>query len=285
MNVPSRLNEVGFAHDVSTCVSSGPIMATLVRVKVHAPSGTIILDRPTKRNALTREMIQQLMQAFEDLHLQRNVRAVILTGAGTAFCTGADLAEMKETLGAADAWQQWHADGVLYQSLLNLMLQFPKPIIASVNGPAAGLGAGLVLASDIVLAAPEARFGFPEPRRGIVSGVSAPLLAFRIGAGRAAALLLGGRLISAEESLAMGVFHRLVPHELLWAAAHDEAIQCGQAPGEALQLTKRLINETIGEQLTAQLASGAAASATSRTTEAATEGITAYVEKREPTWP
>ncbi len=260
-------------------------MDNLVRVKVHAPSGTIILDRGDKCNALSRLMILQLQQALEDLHQQRSVRAVILTGVGAAFCAGADIAEMHATYTAHDVLEQWQRDTVQYQALLDFMLQFPKPIIAAVNGPAVGVGAGLVLASDIVLATSQARFGFPEPRRGIVAGISSPLLAFRIGAGRAANLLLTGRLIAADEALAMGVYHKVVDYDLLWAVAHEQAVQCSLSSAEALQLTKRMLNETIGEHLSVQLAAGAAVSATSRTTDAAAEGIAAFVEKREPKWP
>ena len=260
-------------------------MENLVRVKIHPPSGTIILDRADKGNALSRLMLLQLQQAFEDLHQQRNVRTVILTGAGNVFCAGADMAEIHATYAADDVLEQWHRDTVQYREILEYMLRFPKPIIAAVNGPAAGAGAGLVLASDIVLATPQSRFGLPEPRRGIVAGISSPLLAFRIGAGRAANLLLTGRLIAADEALQMGIYHKLVAFELLWAAAHEQAVQCAESSSEALQLTKRMLNETIGEQLGMLLSAGAAVSATSRTTEAAEEGITAFVEKREPKWP
>ncbi len=195
-------------------------MENLVRIKIHPPSGTIILDRADKGNALTRLMLLQLQQAFEDLHQQRNVRAVILTGAGNVFCAGADMAEIHATYAADDVLEQWHRDTLQYREILEYMLRFPKPIIAAVNGPAAGAGAGLVLASDIVLSSPLSRFGLPEPRRGIVAGISSPLLAFRIGAGRAANLLLTGRLIAADEALQMGIYHKLVAFELLWAAAH-----------------------------------------------------------------
>ncbi len=260
-------------------------MKNMVRVKVHAPSGTIILERPDKRNALTRLMSLQLLRAFEDLYQERKVRAVVLTGAGDAFCAGTDIAELHATYGADDVFDQWHRDALQYQELLEYMLRFPKPIIAAVNGPAVGTGAGLVLASDIVLATPQARFGFPEPRRGIVAGISAPLLTFRIGGGRAANLLLSGRLADADEAMRIGIYHRLVEQDMAWAAAHDEATHCAQSSAEALQLTKRMLNETIGEHLGTLLSAGAAVSATAHTTEAAEEGLKAFVQKRAPNWP
>jgi methylglutaconyl-CoA hydratase len=255
-----------------------------VTVKVNHPSGTIILNRPNKRNALTRQMIEELAQAFDDLHQERKVRAVILTGAGTAFCAGMDLAEMQVTAAQPDAMLAWHNDAVQYRELIDKMLQFPKPIIAAVNGPAMAGGAGLALASDIVLAAPEAQFGLPEPRRGIVAGLVSPLLVFRIGGSHAANLLLTARTIEAAEAQRIGLYHEIVPGDFLWAKAQDVAGEIAKSAPEALLLTKKMLNETIGEHLGTLLSSGAAASATARTTEAAREGLAAFLEKREAKW-
>ncbi len=256
----------------------------LVQVKVHVPSGTIILNRPEKRNALSRELLQQLEQAFRDLHQERKVRAVILTGAGQAFCAGMDLAEMKATQEMENPFQQWHEDAVQYREIVELMLRFPKPIIAAVNGPAVAGGAGLVMASDLTVAAPSASFGLPEPRRGVVAGMVAPLLAFRLGGSQAARLLLTAQSIDAAEAHRIGVYHELTGEDQVWARAHQLAIECAQSAPEALQLTKKVLNETIGEHLVTLLAAGAAASATARTTEAAKEGLAAFLEKREPQW-
>jgi enoyl-CoA hydratase/carnithine racemase len=257
---------------------------SLVQVKVNDHTGTIILDRPAKRNALTRRLLEELEQAFDDLHQEKRVRAVILTGAGTAFCAGMDLAEMRETAESDNPDQQWGRDAVVYRDLLSQMLQFPKPIIAAVNGPAVAGGAGLVLASDIVLAAPEASFGLPEPRRGIVAGMVSPLLVFRVGGGQAARLLLSSALIDAEEAHRIGLFHQMVAADTLGAQAAEVAKECAKGAPEALLLTKRMLNETIGEHLATLLSAGAACSATARTTEAAAEGLAAFMEKREPEW-
>ena len=164
------------------------------------------------------------------------------------------------------------------------MLRFPKPIIAAVNGPAVAGGAGLVLASDIVIGTPEAKFGLPEPRRGIVAGLVSPLLVFRIGASHAANLLLTARIIEPTEAQRIGLYHEIVPSELVWAAGTGTRRRDRQERAEALLLTKQLLNETIGEHLGTLLTAGAAASATARTTEAAREGLAAFLEKREPKW-
>lgn len=260
-------------------------MEPMVQVKCHYPSGTIVLNRDEKRNALSRSMIRDVQQALEDLHQEKRVRAVILTGAGAAFCAGMDLAEMKETAKRDDAQEMWHYDATIYQDLIEYMLRFPKPIIAAVNGPAVAGGAGLVLASDIVLATPQAKFGLPEPRRGIVAGMVAPLLAFRTTPGIATRLLLTADIIDADYAKQVGIYHRIGDAETLWAEAHAWAEECSQSAPQALQATKRMIYETIGERLFTSLAVGAATSAAARTTEAAAEGLAAFLEKREPVWP
>jgi methylglutaconyl-CoA hydratase len=255
-----------------------------VLVKVNVPSGTIILNRPEKRNALSRQMLGEIAQAFDDLHQERRIRAVILTGSGSAFCAGMDLAEMQQTSQQPDALMQWHHDAVHYRELIEIMLRFPKPIIAAVNGPAIAGGMGLLLASDIVIAAAEAKLGLPEPKRGIVAGMVAPLLVFRIGASHAAKLLLTARTIEAAEAHRIGLVQEVVSADFVWARAHQLAEEIAQSAPEAIQLTKRLLNETIGEHLGTLLSVGAADSATARTTDAAREGLAAFLEKRDPKW-
>jgi len=255
-----------------------------VIVKKNLPSGTIVLNRPEKRNALSRQLIADLIQALDDLHQERKVRAVVLTGAGSAFCAGMDLAEMHETSQQPNAQELWYEDAILYRELIDKLLLFPKPVIAAVNGPAVAGGMGLVLASDIVVAATEARFGLPEPKRGIVAGMVSPLLVFRVGGSHAANLLLRGNLIEAAEAYRIGLAHQVVTSDLVWAQAQQIASEIEQSSPSALQQTKRMLNETIGEQLATLLSAGAAASATARTTEAAAEGLAAFLEKRPPKW-
>jgi enoyl-CoA hydratase/carnithine racemase len=164
------------------------------------------------------------------------------------------------------------------------MLQFPKPLIAAVNGPALAGGAGLMLACDVAIAAENAIFGLPEPRRGLVAGVVSPLLAFRIGAGQAGYLLMTARTIDAAWAHRIGMVHEVVLADHLWPRAVELSKECAKGAPESLQLTKRMLNETIGEQLRTLLTAGAAVSATARTTEAAAEGLSAFLEKREPHW-
>ena len=257
-----------------------------IDVKVTGAVGTIVLNRPERRNALTRSMLSQLAEALGDLHMEKRVRAIVVTGAGPAFCAGMDLLEMQATAMLPDDQkvQEWGESAETYREVVQQMMELPKPIIASVNGPAVAGGAGLVLASDVVVASPTAQFGLPEPRRGIIAGIVAPLLAFRAGAGTAARLLLTSLLISADEAHRLGLYHELIDENRLWARCVQLGEECAAGAPEALQLTKRLLYETIGEQLATQLTVGAAMSATSRTTEAAQEGLAAFVEKRPPKW-
>ncbi len=256
-----------------------------VNVRVHGHSGTILLNRPAKRNAMTRTMLQLIRQALDDLHQQRSVRAVILTGSGSAFCAGSDVAEIHETNQQENPQSQWFADTLAHKELMETMLRFPKPIIAAVNGPAVGSGAGLVLACDLAVGSPEACFGFPETHRGLVPGIAAPLLAFRLGASVSADLLLRGQLLAAEDCQRLGLYTEVVSNDFVWAKADEIAGEISKTAAEAVAITKRLLNETVGEQLFINLSAGAAAMATARTTEAAAEGVAAFLEKREPNWP
>jgi enoyl-CoA hydratase/carnithine racemase len=260
----------------------------LIDVKVTGIVGTMILNRPNHGNMLVRLMVRELADAFDDLYRERRVRAIVLTGAGDSFCEGTDLEEINDVSEQLDDWassdERWGEDAADLRDLLAKMLEIPKPIIAAVNGAALSSGAGLVLASDIVVASHEGSFGLPEPRRGLVAGVVAPLVCHRLGAGQAARLLLTGRTIAAPEALRLGVFHELVDTDKVWARAVEIAHECAEGAPEAIQLTERLLNETVGEQLDTHLSVGAVMQATAFTTEAAQEGIAAFLEQRKPEW-
>ncbi len=255
-----------------------------VATRVDGPVATVVLNRPDSGNALTRAMMAELRQALDDLHLEKRVRAIILTGAGDEFCVGRDLAELAGGEDPMADMARWGDEANEYRDLLAFMLELPKPLIAAVNGPAAAGGAGLVLGCDAVVAAETATFGFPEPKRGTVAGVAAPLLAYRVGAGTAARLLVTATTIDSAEAHRLAIFHELSPFDLLWARAFELGKQAAEAAPQAIQLTKRLLYETIGEHLTTQLTSGAVASATSRFTDAAKEGLSAAEEGRPPEW-
>ena len=257
---------------------------SFLTIHLHENTATVILSRPERRNALSRVMLEELLQAFEDLLLQKSVRAVVLTGDGPTFCAGMDLKEMAETAKMPNPHEQWEKDAQLYLELIETMLHFPKPIIAAVNGAAVAGGGGLVLASDIVIASHKAQFGFPEPRRGIVAGIVSPLLYFRTSGACAAYLLLTGSIVDADYVKRAGLVQELVEADQTWARARELADECSLCAPEAIAMTKRMLNETIGDSLNTMLATGAAISGAARTTAAAKEGLAAFLEKRDPDW-
>jgi methylglutaconyl-CoA hydratase len=258
--------------------------STPIEVKVIEGAGTIILNRPDDGNALTRAMVEQLLEALDDLYLEKRARAIIITGAGESFSIGADLQEMKPAPDAQAPEVQFGEDAADFRDLLVRMLEITKPIIAAVNGPALAAGAALVAACDVVVASDRATFGLPDARHGLVAGLAAPLVCFRIGAGHGARLLLTGQTIDAVEAHRLGVFHEITSPDTVWARAMQLARECAAGAPEAIQLTKRLVNETLGEGLGTQLSAGAVMAATARTTEAAEEGISALLDGRKPRW-
>lgn len=257
----------------------------MIRLQKLAPSGTILIDAPATHNALSREMIQQLIDAFSDFHRDKSVRAVILSATGATFCSGANLSEWHSTSQELDALEMWKevADEIL--ELIESMLRLPKPIIAAVDGAALGLGLALVLASDLVVATKKASFAAPAPRLGLVSGIVAPLLTFRCGASAAARILLGNESIDGDEAHRLHMAHRVVPSDLVWVNANEWAKHIATGAQESVQMTKRLLNEMIGESLVTHLATGAAVMATACSTEAAGEGLNAFMQKRPPKFP
>ena len=255
-----------------------------VQVRKDGPSGTIVLNRPDRRNALSREIVTMLIQALDDLHNERSVRAVILTGSGDTFCSGTDLHQLQETAAAENAMELWQEDAESFLELIEKMLRYPKPIIASINGWVVGTGAALMLASDIVIANNRSKVFMPEARRGLSASVTTPLLSFRVGSSMASRILYSGVPFDSVQAVSLGLFHEVVENDLVWARSYEVAKQCASGARESHQMTKQMMNQTIGETLFTQLSIGAANMAAARTTDAAKEGIAAFLEKREPDW-
>lgn len=265
------------------------MQANVVEVKVIPPVGTIVLNRPDESNTINMSMVDELRQAFSDLHQEKRVRAVLVTGAGSAFCAGRDLAEMAAdhddpAADESETQQRWGEEADDLFDLVSQLLSFPKPIISSVNGPVGGFGVALLMVSDMVIACDAATLSIPDARHGLVAGLVTPLLAHRAGVSVASRLAVVGQAFEAAEAHRLGIYHELVPFDLLWARSMELGKQSAVAAPQAVGLTKRLLMETVGEKLLTDLSSGAIAAATSRTTGAAREGLRAFVEQREPEW-
>ena len=257
----------------------------MLKTRKQSPSGTIILDHTISRNALSREMVTELIQAFSDFHQEKSVRAVILTASGSVFCSGVDLKQWHMIAKENEPYEQWQEVASELQELVEVMLRFPKPIIASIDGSVHGMGMALALASDLIVSSPNSDFTLPASKYGLISGLVAPLLAFRCGGGVASRMLLGAESINAAEAYRVGLVHHIVAPELTWAKAHEMSIKIAECATESIQMTKRLLNEMVGESLMTHLVSGAATMATACSTTAAIEGLAAFVEKRVPKFP
>lgn len=259
----------------------------LVDVKVHASTATVLMDRAADGNSLDERLIEDLGQAFDDLHQEKKVRAIVLTGAGNDFCVGMDLRELHAhtTIDEMVALPRWIEHWQRLAELIEKMLRFPKPIIAAVDGKAEGAGFSLALAADMVVVSRGAQFAAPAIRRGMVGGVLAPLLAFRVGTSLASRLLLTGETLTSCQAVRYGLATSRVPSPQIWVAANELAQKCAQFPASPLAVTKRLLNETIGEALLTQISVGAAAAATASSTETAAEGLRAHMDQRDAVWP
>lgn len=270
-----------------SCCCHRRLTVQYVDVKVHANVATILMDRPQTRNALNPQLIEDLTTAFSDVYQEKRVASVVLTGSGDHFCSGIDLHVMSEIsqMPENSALPEWLAAWRNLTELYELMLRFPKPIIAAVDGSALGAGLGLALAADLIVASKQAAFGAIAVRRGLVGGATAALLSFRCGAATAARMVLTGQAVTADQASRWGLCDEPVDSQQIWVAATDLAAQCANAPQEAIQATKRLLNESVGELLLSQLSAGAALSATACTTESAREGIESFLEARDPVWP
>ena len=256
-----------------------------IRIKKSAPSGTIVLDVPKTHNALSRDMVADLHEALDDFHREKSVRCVILTSSGATFCSGVDLKEWNQVVESETPLETWQEISNEIQELIEAMLRFPKPIIAAIDGPVFGVGMALVLSCDLVVATPKASFASRASRVGLVSGLVAPLLSFRLGASIASRILLGLDPVTAEQAYQWGLAQYLVESEQVWAKSHEIANQIAESSVESIQMTKRLLNEMVGEQIWSNLTSGAAVMATVCSTESASEGMRSFVEKRPTKFP
>jgi methylglutaconyl-CoA hydratase len=244
----------------------------------------LTLQRPHKRNALTRELLKDLKSHLDGLAAQADLRLLVLGAAGSAFCAGMDLAQMQETAALPDAAPLWRADTDIYRDVVAAIFECPCPTLAVIPGPAVAGGLGIVLACDLVVASETATFALPEPRRGITAAIVTPLLTYRVSPAAAAYLLMSGESIDARRAREMGFCHVVAPPDELESAARqlEQSILTG-APG-SLAMTKQLLRRVTAGDLRAQFDFAATISAQARETAEAREGLQAFLEKRPPAW-
>jgi methylglutaconyl-CoA hydratase len=259
-------------------------MECFVKTDLQNGVGRITLDRPEKRNALTREFIEQLIAAVIQLRSDENLRVLVLEATGSVFCAGMDLGEMQARAASADREQEWQRDSEVYCQLLSQIFGLEVPTVAVLSGPVFAGGVGLVLACDFLLASEEVFFMLPEPMRGISAAIVTPLLIHRLGPGPASQMLLSGEITSAPRGLQTGLCHDVVPLAELDDRAERLIKSILAGSKSALRITKKHLADCCGNDVLDQLKDSIRISATARETEDAREGLAAFLEKRKPSW-
>ncbi len=258
-------------------MAEAPTSYETIRTETADAVLTITLDRADSLNALNATMRRELLAAFRAAGRDDDVRAVVLTGAGRGFCSGADLR------GGAGEREFRRVLTSQYNPLVQAIRSLPKPVVAAVNGVAAGAGVSLALACDLVVAADEARFVLAFIRIGLVpdSGLTRTLVR-ALGRHRAAALILTGEPMPAAEAASAGLVAQVVPAAELPELAGSIARELAAGPTRAIGYAKRLIESAEQDDLEASLSAEAAFQELAGRTADHAEGVAAFTEKRQP---
>jgi 2-(1,2-epoxy-1,2-dihydrophenyl)acetyl-CoA isomerase len=250
-----------------------------LRVEVDGPVATLTLDRPEALNALTIPVKVALREALESIAEDRGIRAVILTGAGRAFCAGQDLAE-RESPGAAPLEIEVRER---YNPIVRALRSMGQPVIAAVNGVAAGAGASLAFACDLRIASESARFMLAFGRLGLVPDSGASWFLPRlVGPGKAAELALLNDPVEAAEALRLGLVSKVVPAEQLLPEARAMAERLAAGPPLAIALTKQALDRAVSIDLDEALEGEAKLQGIAGASADHAEGLAAFREKRPP---
>ncbi|MGA3371935.1 MAG: enoyl-CoA hydratase-related protein [Terracidiphilus sp.] len=259
-------------------------MARFQSILTQSANGvkTITLNRPEKRNALSPVLIAELTEALREAETC-GCGVVILTGAGSAFCAGLDM-EHLATMNALTP-QEHRRDSENMARVLRALYDFPKPVIAAVNGPA--IAGGMVLATipDLTLATPESKFGLNEVRVGFVPAIAASFLLRQVGEKRTRELLLTGRLLKAQEALESGLVTQIVAVEELMQTAQALAQTLLQNSPHAMRAVKRLLARHARRRLDEEIEDAIEVNALQRSAEDFKEGVEAFLQHRRPDWP
>jgi methylglutaconyl-CoA hydratase len=242
----------------------------------------VTLNRPEVRNAFNRPLVAELHAWAGRAASDRDLRAAVLTGAGSSFCAGADLAWMVATI--VQPHHENVADARELASMFESLDSLPFPLIGRVQGPALGGGTGLVAVCDLVVAAEHAVFGFTEVKLGLVPSVIAPYALAKIGRSAARELFLTGARFDAAKARAIGLVHQVVREADLDAAIHQQIREILTAGPEAVGAAKRLIAELWPLSMAEAREITSEVIASRRVSEEGQEGMKAFLERRRPGW-
>jgi methylglutaconyl-CoA hydratase len=224
---------------------------------------TITLNVPEKRNAISSQMVGELLGAFQQAE-EGPARVVIITGSGKAFCAGMDLSELQEL--ARETQEKNVEDARRLSKMLYRLYSFPKPVIAAVNGPAIAGGSMLATLADFTLAVPEAKFGYPEVKLGFMPALVVVFLRRQIADRPARQLLLTGKIINAPEAHRIGLVAEIVAPEMLMGRAHEIAAELIAASPTSIARTKEFMLGFDDAALQAELEQAVQANADIRST-------------------
>lgn len=260
-----------------------------VRVERRGGAATVELHRPDALNAWNLQLGIDLRAALEDVGGDDSVRAVLITGAGRAFSSGADLAEGRDGTGDAEGGQgEFDLSSRLrerYHPIIHAVREMPKPVVAAVNGPAAGIGCSLALSCDLILASESSFFLLAFVNIGLVpDGGSTAFVPARVGLARAAEMMLLGERVPAAKALDWGLVNQVVPDDSLGAAATDLVDRLASGPTQSYARAKALLNRRLYADLDAQLEAEADAQRELGRTQDFVEGVVAFATKREPSF-
>lgn len=257
-------------------------MTALVELAVEDKIAIVTLNRPEVRNAINDAMRSELVAVLERVAADQAVRALVLTGAGKGFCSGGDIAGMKERLTAPSGqvgFNGWRRQGQVHKSV-GLLHGMPKPVIAAVNGAAAGLGCDMALACDFILASEQAAFTMSFVKRGLVSdGGGMYFLPRRVGLPRAKDLIFTGRVVEAKEALAIGLADRVTARDRLIADAVAWACELTQGSSVSIAFSKAILDRTFESTEEQVFALGREAQAVCYTTDEHRDAVTAFLNK------
>jgi methylglutaconyl-CoA hydratase len=254
---------------------------TTIQLAIDSRVATVTFNRPEKRNAISYELIEDLLAALDEV-AKSSAQILILTGAGKAFCSGMDLDNLKALSGRSP--EQNLKDSETMARLFRTLYDFPKATIAAVNGAAIAGGCGLATLCDFTLAVPEAKFGYTEVRIGFVPAIVSTFLLRQVGEKHARDLLLTGRITDANEAHRMGLINEIVTADKLMPRARELAAQLMENSPASLTSTKRLLSDHASRDLDAQIQAAVRENAAIRSTHDFREGIASFLEKRKPEW-
>lgn len=249
--------------------------------EVNENIAKVTLNRPDAMNALSTDLATELIQVFESLSSNSEIRAVVLTATGRAFSAGGDVKQMATVVGE-DAPSKFRLALDVYHKLILLMRELPKPIIAAVNGVAAGAGFNLALACDVRIAAEAAKFSQAFIRIGLVPDFGGTFFLPRIvGWAKAMELMMTGELIDAEQAKQLGLVNLVVKNDELDTTAGFFAKQAAELPTSAIGRLKKLLDASYSSSLSEQLELEAQMQMECSATEDFVEGVKAFVGKRQ----